>query len=141
MVRKTLFTVLAFCMVCASLAVITPQAQASDLSLDVAAARSVPAAGVGNVAFEGGAFYNKVTEDGFFSTGLTGRVGGLGLGGAVVVDNTGDNKHKFAGALTIPLTELGIESHAKLTVYIVPDLDATGVDKVGTIGALLRAEF
>ena len=141
MVRNTLLSVLAVCMVCAALAFTAPKAEASDLSLDVAAMRSVPSAGIGHVALETGAFHNRVTEDNLFTVGLAGRLGGFGVGGAVAYDNTGDNQHKFAGAVTIPLTELGIESHAKLTVFTVPDFDAEGLDMVGTVGAVLRAEF
>ena len=142
MVRKTMFVLaLAVCAICASLAFDAPEAKASDLALDVAAMRSVPSPGVGNVAFESGAFYNRTDETGLFTAGLSGRVGGFGAGGAVAYDNTGDNSHSFAGMFTIPLSELGVESHAKVSVYVVPDFDASGVDKVGTVGAVFRAEF
>lgn len=108
---------------------------------DAAAIEAIPERGDKNVAFEGAAYYDRVTENGVFVGGAS--VGldvipnrGFSLGAAWVHDNTGDNTSVVAVGGSFDLSD-----NAKVKFGLVPDFEADGFDKVGTVGGGLRFEF
>ena len=118
-------------------------AKAESAIADYAAIASIPEPGEKNIAVEGGAYYDRVNENGVFAGGLALAMGPLAFGVGAVHDNTGDNTTSYAIGTTFDLADYTGESSykVKLKVGFAPDFDASGFDKVGTFGGKLRIEF
>ena len=110
---------------------------AADTIHDVAAINSIPELGHENVTCEGSAYFNRVDDSEVFGAGCGIGAYGVGIGGSVLYD-TGpmDDETTFAVGVDVPLGEV-----AGLRIATVPDFDADGIEKVGTVGVTLRFGF